>query len=137
MIGEGSEGGTVAAGGEVLEGADADMAMGHAGQDGTGHPALAVDHLTGADGSEGAGGGDAESGHGFAYQIFAQDGAEPGAAIAGAAVGGGAGAFELDVAADAVVAHDFAQEDGAPIAELRVPVAELMAGIGLCQWRGA
>src|SRR5580704_17859450 len=39
-------------------------------------------------------------------------------------------AFELDVATDAVRAHDLAQQNGAAIAQLRHEVPELVPGIG-------
>ena len=44
--------------------------------------------------------------------------------------GVGPGALELDVAADAVRVDDFAEQDGAAVAELRHEMPELVAGIG-------
>ena len=46
------------------------------------------------------------------------------------------GALELDVAAHAVAVDDLAEQDGAAIAELRHEMAELVPGIGHRDWLG-
>ena len=56
--------------------------------------------------------------------------AERGAAVAPARKRRRAGPLELDVAADAVLVDDFAEQDGAAVAELGHEMAELVAGIG-------
>ena len=50
----------VSAGGEELEGADADMAGGDAGEDGAGQRHFTADRLAGRDSRQRPGGGDAE-----------------------------------------------------------------------------
>ena len=120
----------VAAGGVVLKGADADMARRHAGQDGAGERGFARHDLAGHDRGQGARGRYAQGGHGFADEVFAQHGAQGGAAIAAAGEGSAAGALELDVESRAVRRHDFPQQDRAPIAQLGHEMAELVARVG-------
>jgi hypothetical protein len=55
--------------------------------------------------------------------------ATPSAAITAARERRDTGALELYVVALPVAANDFAEQDRAPIAETRIPAAELMAGI--------
>ena len=136
VIGEEAQGGGIAEGGEILEGADADVAGGDAGEDGPGEGLLAEDGFAGGGDGEAAGGGDAEGLHGFADEVFAQHRAEGGAAIAAARVGRGAGAFELDVEPRAGRCEVFAEQDGAAVAEPG-EVAVLVAGVGLGEGRGA
>jgi hypothetical protein len=81
--------------------------------------------------SKGAGSGDAEGVHGFSHQIFTEDGADGGFAVATSREGSAAGAFELDVASLAVSVDDFTEQEGAAVAELGDEVAELVAGVGL------
>lgn len=99
VIGEGSECGSVFVGGGPLEGADADVAGGDAGEDGAGEVFRACYGFSGGGDGEAAGGGDVEGVHGFADEIFAKHGAEGCATIAAAGEWGAAGAFELDVEA--------------------------------------
>ena len=120
----------VAARGEELEGADADVARRHARQHRAGQHGLAHHVLAGDDGGERARGRDAEREHRLADDVFAQHRAERGAAVAPARERRRARALELDVAADAVGVDDFAEQDGAAVAELRHEMAELVAGIG-------
>ena len=136
VVGEDTYAFGVAAGGEVLEGADAGVAGGDAGEDCAGLDGLAHDALAGGDGGERAGGGHAERGHGFADEVLAQDGAEGGTAVAAAGERRGAGAFELNIVARAVAGEDFAEQVGAAVAKLRDEVAELMTGIGFGQRLG-
>jgi hypothetical protein len=75
--------------------------------------------------------------HGFAEDVFAEDGAEGGFAVAAAGEGSAAGAFELDITALAVKIDDFAEEEGAAVTELGHEVAELVAGVGLGEGLGA
>ena len=89
----------ILAGGEILEGADADVAGGDAGDDGAGQVGLADHGFAGRDGGQRPRGGDAEGVHGLGDQIFPENGAERGAAVPAAGEGGAAGALELDVAA--------------------------------------
>lgn len=65
-----------------LEGANADVAGGNAGQHGAGQGSLAADDVfAGGGNGEAACGGDAEGVHGFADEVFAKHGAEGGAAV--------------------------------------------------------
>ena len=120
----------VAARGEELEGADADVARRHARQHRAGQRRLAHHRLAGRHGSERPRGGNAERRHRLADDVFAQHRTQRRAPVAAARERRRPRAFELDVATDAVAAHDLAQQDGAAIAELRHEVAELVAGIG-------
>ncbi len=130
IIGEVAERLAVAARREELERADANMARRDAHEDGARQCGFADDLVTRRHGREPARRRDAERIHGFADQIFAQDRAERGAAVAAAREGRRAGAFELDVAAQAALVHDFAEQDRPPIAQSRDELAELMARIG-------
>ncbi len=130
MIGELPHSVGVAARRKELEGADADVARRDAGQYGAGQNRLAHHVLARDDGGERARGGDAEREHRLADDVLPQHGAECGAAIAAAGERRWAGPLELDIAADAVGIDDFAEQDGAAIAELRHEMTELVAGIG-------
>ncbi|GCC47720.1 hypothetical protein chiPu_0031879, partial [Chiloscyllium punctatum] len=130
MVGERAHAVGVAAGSEELEGADADVAGGDPGQHRTRQRGLAHHRLAGDDGSERAGGRDAQGEHRLADDVFAQDRTERGAAIAAARERCWATSLELDVAAEAALVDDFAEQDGAAVAELGNKVPELVAGIG-------
>ena len=130
MVGELPHPVGVAARGKKLEGADADVARGDAGEYGARQNRLAHHVLAGHDGGERARRGDAEREHRLADDVFPQHGAECGAAVAPAGERRPAGPLELDIAADAVRVDDFAEQDGAAIAELRHEMTELVAGIG-------
>ena len=132
VIGQRTQRVKIAARGMDLKGAHADMARGHTGQDRAGQGAFAIDRLAGGDGGKGACGGHAHRLHRFADHIFAQHRAQPGPAIPIAGIGRGAGAFQLDVI-PALCRLNLAQQDRAAIAQLRVPVAELVACVELCQ----
>ena len=116
---------------KILEGADADVARGDAGQHGAGQERLA--HHASRRSITAASArvvGNAERRHRLADDVFAQHRPERGAAVAAAREGRRAGALELDVAAHAVAVDDFAEQDRAAIAELGHEMAELVAGIG-------
>lgn len=99
VVREGAEGIVVFAGSEVLEGSDAEVAGGDAGEDAAHDVAfLAIDCFTRGNGGKGAGGGDSEGVHRFADEVFAQDRAEGGFAVALTGEGSAAGAFQLNVA---------------------------------------
>ena len=85
VIGERATAINISARGEELEGADADVARGDAGEHGTRQRRLAPDRLAGRHGGERSGGRDAERRHRLADDVFAQDRAESGAAVAVAA----------------------------------------------------
>ena len=130
MVGEPPHAVGVAARGEKLEGADADMARRHAGQHRAGQHGLADHVLAGDDGGERARGRNAQREHRLADDVFAQHRPERRAAVAAAGERRGARALELDVAADAVRVDDLAEQDGAAVAELGHEMPELVAGIG-------
>ena len=75
-------------------------------------------------------GRNAQRRHRLADDIFAQDRPKRSPAIAAAGKWRRSGALELDVAADAIDIDDFAEQDGAAVAELRHEMTELMTGIG-------
>ena len=75
VVGERAQAFGVASCREELESAYAEMAGGDAGKDRAGHHGFAQDALTGSDGGERAGGGDAKRGHGFADDVLTQHGA--------------------------------------------------------------
>ena len=120
----------VAARGEELEGADADVARRHAGEHGTGQHGLALNALAGGHRGQRAGGRDAQGKHRLADDVFPQHGAERGAAVAPARERRWSRSLELDVAAHAVLVDHLAKQDGPAIAELGHEMAELVAGIG-------
>ena len=130
VVGELAHAVGVAARGEELEGADADVACGHAREHGAGQHGLALNALAGGHRGERAGGRDAQGEHRLADDVFAQHRPERGAAVAPARERRRAGSLELDVAADAVLVDDLAEQDGAAVAELGHEMAELVAGIG-------
>ena len=120
----------VAARGEELEGADADVARRHARQHRAGQRRLAHHRLAGRHGRQRPGRGNAERRHRLADDVFAQHRTQRRPPVAAPRERCRPRAFELDVATDSVRAHDLAQQDGAAIAQLRHEVAELVAGIG-------
>ena len=122
---------------EILEGADADMARRHAGQDRPGQGRLAPDVLARRHGGQRAGGRNAKRVHRLAHHVFAQDRPQPGPAIAHAGIGRGACALQLDVPADAAAIDHLAQQDRSAVAQLGREAAELVSGIGLRQRHGA
>ena len=60
-----------------------------------------------------------------------------GASVALAREGGAAGALELHIVALTVRRQEFPQQNGAPVPQLRVPAAELVAGIDRGDGTGA
>ena len=130
MVGEEAQRLDVVARGEILEGADADVAGGHAGQHGAGQPGLAQDFLTGRHGGKRPRRGHPQGRHGLAHEIFAQHGTQRSPAVATAGKGRAPGSLELDVATEPVPADNLAQQDGAPVAQPRHEMAELVARIG-------
>ena len=127
----------IAARGEILERAHADMRTCHAGQHRTGAHAFAMHFLARGHGCQRAGGGNAERMHRLADHVFTQHRPKPGAPVAPAREGRRAGALELDVAPRSVGADHLAKQHGAPVAKLRHPPSELVARIGLRQRGGA
>ena len=119
----------VAARGEELERADAEVARGDAREDRAGQRLLAHDELPGRRDGERARGRDAQRRHRLADEVLAQHRAERGASVAAARERRASGALELDVASPPVVADDLAEQDRAPVAELRDEPAELMPGV--------
>ena len=104
------------------------MAGRHAREHGCGFDVLADHRLVAADDGERARGGDAQGVHGLGGEVFADRGAQHGAAVAHARVGRLARALELQVPA-ALRAGGFAQQDGAAVAQLGHEHAELVARI--------
>ena len=82
MVGEQPQRLAIAAGGEELEGAHADVAGGNAGQHRARQFAVAPDRLAGGDGRQRARRRDAEGRHRLAHDVFAQHGPDRGPAVA-------------------------------------------------------
>ena len=120
----------VAARGEILEGADAQVAGRDAREHGAGLGLFTQHLLPGGHHGQRAGGGNAQREHGFADEVFAQHGAHGRAAVAGAREGRAARALELHVVQLPVHRAQLAEQDGATIAQLRHEVRELVARIG-------
>ena len=131
MIGQRLDLVLLAPGGEELEGPDAQVAGGDAGEDRARELRLAPDLLSGRDHGQRARGRHPRCGHELRDQIFAQHGADGGLAVAPAREGGTARAFQLDVEAAVIGGDDLAQKMRAAVAELGREAAELVAGIGL------
>jgi hypothetical protein len=112
----------------VLEGAEAHERRRHARDDGGGLDGFAHHLLVRTGEHQGARGRNAERGHGFGAQEFADRGAQHGAAVAHARVGRHAGAFQLQLHRP-LRSGQRAQQDGAAVAQLAGPVAELVAGV--------
>ncbi len=111
VIGQHTQALDVAARGEELERADADMAGRDARQHRAGLRRFAPDHLPGPDGGECARRGDAQSRHRFGDDIFPQDRPQRRAPVAAARERRRAGALELDVAAHAMRVDDLAEQN--------------------------
>ena len=71
--------------------------------------------------------------HRLRDEVLAEDRPHGGAAVAPAREGGGAGSFELEIEPAALAIDQLTEEQGPPVAELRVEAAELVAGVGLGQ----
>ena len=127
----------IAARGEELERADADVARRDARQHRAGQHRLAQHRLAGGDDRERARGRDAERMHRLADEDLAQHRPDRRLAVAAARERRPARALERDVAAQAGAVDHFAEQDRAAVAELRREAAELMPGVGLRDRLGA
>ena len=137
VLGELAHARQLAAGGEELEGADADVAGRHAREHCAGQRSFAQHRLAGGDDREGARGGNAERVHGLADQHLAQHRPDRGLAVAAARERRAARALQGDVAALAGAVDHLAEQHRAAVAELRREAAELVPGIGLGDRFGA
>ena len=120
----------IAAGREVLEGSDPDVAGGDAGEDSTGQRRLAQYAFAGQHRGERSRGRDSQHRHRLADDVFAQHRTERRAAVAPARKRRRARPLELDVAADAVGVDHLAEQDRAAVTQLRHEMAKLVTGIG-------
>ena len=136
MLSQGLQPVPIALAGKVLKRTHADMRRRHPRENGAGERRFAQHGLARGHSSQRPCGGHAQRVHGLRDDIFAQHWPEPGAPVAHAAIGGLPGALELDVHALACRAHDFAQKQGAPIAQPWHPIAKLVASIDLRQRGG-
>ena len=91
----------------------------------------------GAHRGKGTGGGYPQDMHGLADDVLAQNRTKGRATISPAGVGCPTCSLQLDVVAMPSAVNHFAQQDGAPIAQLRVVAAELVSGIHAGQRFGA
>jgi len=112
----------------VFEGTEAHEGGRHARDDGRRFHRFAHDALLRAHDGQRARGGNAQGSHGFRAQEFTDGRAQHGASVAHARIRRGAGAFQLQLHR-AIVSGDIAQQDGAAIAQLSGPDAELVARI--------
>jgi hypothetical protein len=115
---------------DVLKGADADVAGGHARKDGTGQGSLTQHRLSSHHCGQGSGGRHSQRCHSLTDDVFAQHRTERSAAVSAAREGRSPGALKLDIAPQAVPPHNFAEQDRPPVTELRYEVAELVPSIG-------
>src|SRR5690606_38478467 len=115
---------------EILKGANANMALGDPGENGTGQNPIAEDMFASGHCGKTAAGGHPQGGHGFADNVFPQHRTQWRATIPHARKGSLPRPLELDVITAAIFAHHFTEEDGATVPELRIPAAKLVAGIG-------
>ena len=130
VVGESGDGRQVAARGKELECADAHEAGCEAGDHPAGQQLLPGDFLASGDSGQGARGRYAQFCHGLTDQVFAQDRAQRGTAVTVARETGLAGTFQVDVTQRTVRGFNLPQQQCTAIAQLRVEVAELVAGIG-------
>ena len=121
----------VATRGKDLKGTDPQVAGGHPGQHRAGQRGFTPHGFAGAHHRQRPRGGNAQRVHRLAHHIFTQHRPQPGAPVAAARIGRAPGPLELDIAALPVGADGFAQQHGAPVAQLRVVLAELVPGIQL------
>ena len=131
VVGEALDTGGIAAGRKILERADANVAGGHArqyraGQQGISRMTLSPVMVAASDRVVGIPSAAIASLTMYSRKHRTQRCAS----IAAAGKRRRSRALELDVAADAVDIDDFAEQDGAAVAELRHEIAELVAGIG-------
>ena len=118
------------ASGEMLKMAKAHKAGRYAGYDGGGFHRLAVHRLRRSYQRQRSRGGDAQRVHGFAAQVFADGRAQHRAAIAHARVRRHASAFELQLLPLFLPGQSqFTEQNGAAIAQLTSPLAELVAAV--------
>ncbi|MDT4854133.1 hypothetical protein FQZ97_884220 [compost metagenome] len=108
--------------------AEADEAGRHARDDGRGFDLFAAHRLVGAGHTERPAGGDAQAVHRFAAEELADGAAQHGAAVAHARIRREAGALELDLLRP-LLAGQFAEQDGPPVAQLPGPLAKLVAAV--------
>ena len=127
----------LAAGGEILEGADAQVAGCHTRQHRARQGRVAVDLLAGGDHGQRPRAGDSQAVHGFADQHLAQHRTNGRPAVAAARKRRASGAFEGDVAPLPVAVDQLAQQQRAAVSQLRREATELVSGIGLCDRLGA
>ena len=110
------------------------MALRDAGQHCAGKKRLSSDLFAGQDCSECTGRRYAECRHAFRHDVLPEDRTQNRAPVAHARERRAPRSLELNVAAYAVGADHFAQQDGTSVAQLRHPVSELVACIGHGQW---
>ena len=131
VVGEAAQEVVVAGDARVLERADAQVAGGDAHEHRAGLDGFAAHAVARGDDGERAGGRHAERGHRLADQVLAQHRPEDRAAIAHPREPGASGALEPDVAQPPRAVAELAEQERAPVAEVRVEVAELVPRIGL------
>ena len=130
VIGEDLHALHILAGGEILERADADMALRHAHHDGAGQRLFAHGDLTGRHGGECTRRGNAQRCHRLADDIFAQHRSQRRASVAAPREGRRSCAFQLNVVANADRGPSLRPARSRAVTQLRHEIAELMPGIG-------
>ena len=114
---------------KIFETAEADMRVAQPHQQGAGLRRLPVHQLTDADDRQRARGGDAQSVHRLAAQIFPDGSAQGGAAVEPAGEPRGPAAFQVDIPGVTRSVGDFSQQEAASVTQSRVVQAELMPGV--------
>ena len=107
------------------------MAARHPGQHGSRQHRLAAHRAPRRHHGQGAGRGNAKSVHRLAHDVLAQHRTDRSQAVAAARERRGPRALEVDVAKGAVSVDDLSEQEGAPVAQTRRELAELVSGVGL------
>ena len=138
VVGEAAQQVEVAVRGGVLERADAQVAARPPGPaPRPGSSVVAGDRLAGGDDGERPRGRDAERVHRLADHVLAQHRPDRGLAVAAAGERRAARALQVEVAPAPVGVDELAEQQRPAVAEPRRVAAELVAGVGLRDRRGA
>ena len=115
----------------VLEAAHPQMAARHPGQHRSGQHRLAAHRAPRRHHGQGAGRGNAQRVHRLTHDVLAQHRTDRGQTVTAARERRGPRALEVDVAKAAFTVDDLSEQEGAPVAQTRRVLAELVAGVGL------
>src|SRR5690606_3061211 len=116
---QGLETATTVRAGSELERTNAQVAGSDARQHGAGQRSIAIHHFAGCHGCEGARRGDTQMVHSLAHDVLAEDWTDAGFAVPPSRERRRTRAFEVNVATAPVAIDDLAQQQRAPISQLR------------------